>query len=221
RFHHLARGALEACLRALAALGRERRVRCHLLFLRSGRHEILLATDLRSTSASGIVCQGKCARGPKVPAAPRSRPSPAYRAGASIAGAQLRPPCARQSSSRRCSNMALASQIPPPTTTMRKNSKSAFAIRRSRAVSTYLSPVGASGSSLASSWGAGAGGGMAVSRLPRAALERRRNQDTKRGGSPPAMVSFTTLTSCLSVNGLARKLNCLRSDRFLSKASSA
>ncbi len=74
-----------------------------------------------------------------------------YRAGASIAGAQLRPPCARQSSSRRCSNMALASQIPPPTTTMRKNSKSALAMRRSRAVSTYLSPFGASGSSMPSS----------------------------------------------------------------------
>src|SRR5262249_14108136 len=29
-----------------------------------------------------------------------------------------------------------------------------------------------------------------------------------RGASHPAMVSFTTLTSCLSVNGLARKLNC-------------
>src|SRR5262249_28718524 len=37
----------------------------------------------------------------------------------------------------------------------------------------------------------------------------------------PAMVSFTTVTSCLSVNGLARKLNSLRSDRLLSNASSA
>src|SRR5262245_9920297 len=46
-------------------------------------------------------------------------------------------------------------------------------------------------------------------------------QVTKRGGAHPAMVSFTTLTSCLSVNGLARKLNCLRSGRVLSKASSA
>jgi hypothetical protein len=54
RFHHLARGALEACLRALAALGRERRARGHLLLLRSGRHEILLATGLRSTSESGF-----------------------------------------------------------------------------------------------------------------------------------------------------------------------
>src|SRR5215472_10494039 len=49
RFHHLARGALEARLRALAALGRERRARGHLLFLRSGRHDILLATDVRRT----------------------------------------------------------------------------------------------------------------------------------------------------------------------------
>src|SRR5215470_9846190 len=140
RFHHLARGALEACLGALAALGRERGARGHLLLLRSGRHDILLATDLRSPSESGI-----CAK-ENVHGSGRFRRR--HRAGASIAGAQLRPPCARQSSSWRCSNMALASQIPPPTTTMRKNSKSALAIRRSRAVSTYLSPFGASGSSM-------------------------------------------------------------------------
>src|SRR5215471_974134 len=149
RFYHLARSAPEARLRALAALGRERGTRGHLLLLRPGRHDILLATDLRSTSESGICARENVHGGRKFRrhcggCASRTP----YRAGASIAGAQLRPPCARQSSSWRCSNMALASQIPPPTTTMRKNSKSALAIRRSRAVSTYLSPFGASGSSM-------------------------------------------------------------------------
>src|SRR6516164_6045271 len=143
RFHHLARSALEARLRALAALGRERGARGHLLLLRSGRHDILLATALRSTSESGI-CAKENVHGGRRFRRHRARTSSAYRAGASIAGAQLRPPCARQSSSWRCSNMALASQIPPPTTTMRKNSKSALAIRRSRAVSTYFSCFGCS-----------------------------------------------------------------------------
>src|SRR5260370_18929273 len=59
RFHHLARGALEARLRALAALGRERGARGDLLLLRSGRREILLATDLRSPFESGI-CAKTC-----------------------------------------------------------------------------------------------------------------------------------------------------------------
>src|SRR5262249_30324625 len=135
RFHHLARGALEACLGALAALGRERRARGHLLFLRSGRHDILLTTDVRRTFGSIILCLRKMCTGAEGSGRIALASSSAYRAGASIAGAQLRPPCARQSSSRRCSNMALASQIPPPTTTMRKNSKTALAIRRSRAVS--------------------------------------------------------------------------------------
>src|SRR5262249_22700839 len=110
-------------------------------------------------------------------------PVAAYRAGASIAGAQLRPPCARQSSSRRCSNMALASQIPPPTTTTRKNSKSALAMRRARAGSTYLSCPGCSGASTPKSWRANALRGMGV-RVPQAArrngLERRTlRQDEK------------------------------------------
>src|SRR5262249_48785742 len=142
RFHTPPGGALEPCLRALAALGRERRARSHLLFLRSGRHEILP----RNRRLDDVRKAASCAK-ENVHGGRRFRaPVPAYRAGASIAGAQLRPPCARQSSSRRCSNMALASQIPPPTTTMRKNSKSALAIRRSRAVSTYLSCRGWPGS---------------------------------------------------------------------------
>src|SRR5260370_7862726 len=64
RFHHLARGALEARLRALAALGRERGARGHRWLLRSGRPEILLETDLRSPSESGacpqtnVLCAG-------------------------------------------------------------------------------------------------------------------------------------------------------------------
>src|SRR5260221_12788342 len=126
RFHHLARGALEARLRALAALGRERGARGHLLLLRSGRHEILLATDLRSPSESGI-CAKKNVHGGGRFRRHRTRTSSAYRAGASIARAQWRPPCARQSSSPRCSNMAWAGQITQPTTTMSKTGKSACA----------------------------------------------------------------------------------------------
>src|SRR5258705_6909187 len=49
-----------------------------------------------------------------------------------------------QSSSARWSNMALASQIPPPTMRTRNNNSTALAIRRSRAVSTYLSGPGCS-----------------------------------------------------------------------------
>jgi hypothetical protein len=159
----------------------------------------------------------------------RARTSSAYRAGASIAGAQLRPPCARQSSSWRCSNMALASQIPPPTTTMTKNSKSALAIRRSRAVYTYFSCRGCSGSSMfrmvASEWArrnSGCSGSIMSVSLPGLTRQSIRfakffemmDPRVKPAGDPcgdctthPAMVSFTTLTSCLSVNGLARKLN--------------
>src|SRR5258708_22466924 len=64
RFHHLARGAFEARFRALAALGRERGARGDLLLLRSGRREILLATDLRSPFESGI-CAKKNVHGPE------------------------------------------------------------------------------------------------------------------------------------------------------------
>src|SRR5262249_33323087 len=195
RFHHLARGALEACLRALATLGRERRARGHLLFLRSGRHEILPRNRrLENVRKRHPVLKENVHRGRRF-----RPPVPAYRAGASIAGAQLRPPCARQSSSRRCSNMALASQIPPPTTTMRKNSKSALAMRGSRAVSTFLSCRGCPGSSMPRSWGANARRGMGV-RVPdavqRDGLQRRTLRPAhKARGCPPAMVSFTTLTS--------------------------
>ena len=59
-----------------------------------------------------------------------------HRAGTSIGGAHLRPPCARQLSSARCLTMALASQMPPPTTTTRMTSRTMLAIRRSRGVST-------------------------------------------------------------------------------------
>ena len=40
-------------------------------------------------------------------------------------------------------------------------------------------------------------------------------------GVPCAIVSFTTATSCLSVNGLGKKLNCSGSGKLLWKASSA
>src|SRR6516162_10508033 len=78
RFHHLARSALEACLRALAALGRERGARGHLLLLRSGRHDILLATALRSRSGSRICAKENVHGGRRFRA-----PVRAYRAGAS------------------------------------------------------------------------------------------------------------------------------------------
>src|SRR4029077_1652595 len=57
--------------------------------------------------------------------------------------------------------MALASQMPPPTIRTRKSSNTAFAIRRSRAVSTYLSPFGGSGSFMPQSYRAMATDGMA------------------------------------------------------------
>src|SRR5258708_19544355 len=83
RFHHLARGALEARLRALAALGRERGARGHLLLLRSGRHEILLATDLRSPFESGI-CAKKNVHGGGRFRRHRTPTSTPHRAAASI-----------------------------------------------------------------------------------------------------------------------------------------
>src|SRR5262249_56055272 len=111
-----------------------------LLFFGCGRNE----TPLNNRGL--VVGKGHPGLKKKVHGGRRFRPPVvAYRAGASIAGAQLRLPCARQSSSRRCSNMALASQIPPPTTTTRKNSKSALAMRRPRGGSTYLACRGYSG----------------------------------------------------------------------------
>src|SRR5258708_5309926 len=136
---HLARGALEALLRALAAPA----AICCFFDLAGMASSRRAEPEQRSWSPPRQnVCEHR-----------KFRPTPcaAYRAGTSIGGAQFPRPCAMQSSRRRCSNMALASQIPPPTTTRRKNRSTAFAIRRSRAVSTYFSSFDSSKLSMAPS----------------------------------------------------------------------
>src|SRR5438067_1846236 len=61
---------------------------------------------------------------------------------------QLRRPCATQSSMTRCSNIAFASQIPPPTRMISNPSSTRLAMRRSRGVSRYASGLGVCGSSM-------------------------------------------------------------------------
>src|SRR5258707_2845580 len=225
RFHHLARGALEARLRALAALGRERGARGHLLLLRSGRHEILLAEPVRKRH----LCQEKCARGPKVPAASQSHVE--------------RLAC-RRLDRRRAVAPALRQAVvelallehgigePNPAADHDDNEKQQErvgdpAIARGLHVSIFFPLFGLVHArmvaSLCAQRNTGCSGSIMRVSLPGLTRQSIRfatffemmDPRVKPAGDScggctthPAMVSFTTLTSCLSVNGFARKLNC-------------